>query len=237
MTELVAVDGLRHSYDGHVAVDDVSFVVRAGEVCGYLGPNGAGKTTTFNALAGLLRPTAGRVSIAGCSHVDDPLGARRALGYVPDDGALYPLLSAREHYALIADLYGLEPAAVVTSAMALSERLDAVATLDRRVDSLSRGQRQRVALIAGLLHAPRVLLLDEPLTGLDAHAIVEVKALLRERADAGCAVVFCSHVLDVVERLCDRCVIIDKGRVVVDEPTATLVAGASLEAVFRRVTA
>ena len=231
--------GVHKQYGDVHAVSGVDFVVPWGQVCGYLGPNGAGKSTTLRMLAGILTPTSGTISIAGHALATSPLEARRALGFVPDSGALYGLLSAREHIALISDLYELPPTATHERGQELLRLFEVADLEDRRVDTLSKGQRQKVALAMGLLHEPRVLLLDEPLSGLDASAARVLKDLLRGLADRGNAVLYSSHILDVVERLCDRAVILSAGRVVADAPTSELVArGAdkTLESVFHSLT-
>ena len=235
----IEVAGVHKSYGDVRAVAGLDFVVPWGQVCGYLGPNGAGKSTTIRMLAGILAPSGGAIRIAGHDLATDPLAARRALGFVPDSGALYGLLTAREHVALISDLYELEPTRTHERGQELL-RLFGVADLeDRRVDTLSKGQRQKVALTMGLLHEPRVLLLDEPLSGLDASAARVLKDLLRGLADRGNAVLYSSHILDVVERLCDRAVILHQGVLVADAPTSELVAQAAdktLESVFHSLT-
>ena len=235
----IEVRGVHKHYGDVRAVDGVDFVVPWGQVCGYLGPNGAGKSTTLRMLAGILSPTEGAILVAGHDLDTAPLEARRALGFVPDTGALYGLLSAREHIALVSDLYELEPGPTHERGQELL-RLFGVADLeDRRVDTLSKGQRQKVALSLGLLHEPRVLLLDEPLSGLDAAAARVLKDLLRGLADRGHAVLYSSHILDVVERLCDRAIILNAGRVVADAPTSELVQRGedkTLESVFHALT-
>lgn len=235
----IAVRGVHKQYGDVHAVVGVDFTVPWGQVCGYLGPNGAGKSTTIRMLAGILQPTSGSIAIAGHDLAAAPLEARRALGFVPDAGALYGLLSAREHVALIADLYELDPTRAHERAEELLSLFDASDLMDRRVDTLSKGQTQKVALTMGLLHEPRVLLLDEPLSGLDAASARVLKDLLRGFADRGNAVLYSSHILDVVERLCDRAVILHEGRIVADAPTGELVARGSdktLESVFHALT-
>jgi ABC-2 type transport system ATP-binding protein len=231
----VEVRSLRKSYEGKEVLHSISFSIPPGQVCGYLGPNGAGKSTTIRALAGILRPDAGTILIAGHDIADDPIEAKRAIGYVPETGALYGLLSAREHLHLIADLYSVpEDIAADRIRLALSDwTLTAVA--DRRLDTLSKGQRQKTAIAAALLHDPHVLLFDEPLNGLDVTAARKLKDTLRALAQSGRAILYCSHVLDVVERVCDRAIILDQGTIVADAPTTELVKrsrDATLESVF-----
>ncbi len=238
-TPAIEVRGIVKRYGDVRAVDGVDFVVPWGQVCGYLGPNGAGKSTTLSMLAGILEPTEGTIRVAGHDLGTEPLLARRALGYVPDSGALYGLLSAREHIALVSDLYELDPNATHQRGQELLTLFGVADLHDRRVDTLSKGQRQKVALSMGLLHEPRVLLLDEPLSGLDAAAARVLKELLRGLADRGAAVLYSSHILDVVERLCDRAIILSGGRIVADAPTSELVSRSedkTLESVFHALT-
>jgi ABC-2 type transport system ATP-binding protein len=237
----VAIDvvELAHRYGDKQVLHDVGFQVRWGEICGYLGPNGAGKSTTLKALVGLLRPSEGRVRIDGHDPASEDLTAREMIGYVSHEGGLYPLLSVREHLTLVADLHELDETqstAKTDELIALFEMKDFV---DKRIDSLSRGQRQRVALSCALLHDPKILLLDEPLTGLDVSAARALRAYLRQMADQGCAVLYSSHILDVVERVCDRAIILSGGRIVADAPTTELVqrsADKTLESVFHALT-
>ena len=211
---LVALTGFQHRYGEHVAVQGLDLAVRRGEVFGLLGPNGAGKTTTVRALVGLSTPTAGAVSIAGHDMVGAPLEAKRHLGYVPDGAPLYPNLSAREHLLLVGRLHGMDDAQIRAETDRLLGHLDLLDRAEEPIGRFSRGMRQKAALACAVLHRPEVLVLDEPLTGLDAPSAAMVKELLRAWADAGGAVLYTSHLLDVVERVCDRMLVLAKGRVV-----------------------
>ena len=235
----VVVEGLSHSYGDKAVLCDIGFQVQWGEICGYLGPNGAGKSTTLKAIVGLLRPSAGTVRIDGKDPASDDLSARAMLGYVSHEGGLYQLLSVREHRKLVADLHELDEEVSSKRTDELVALFEMTAFLGKRIDSLSRGQRQRVALCCALIHGPRVLLLDEPLTGLDVSAARALRKMLREMADDGCAILYCSHILDVVERVCDRAIILSDGRIVADAPTSQLVQQAedkTLESVFHALT-
>jgi len=232
----ISVCGLTHHYGEKEVLHSLDFTVPWGLITGYLGPNGAGKSTTLKVLSGLLDPTSGVVEIAGYPPTSQT--ARQTLGYLPDDGGLYGLLSPREHLALVSDLYELD------SKKALSRQEELVAMfgiedlLDTRIDSLSKGQKQRVALCCSLLHEPKVLLLDEPLAGLDIFAVRKFRDELRRLANEGAAVLYCSHILDVVERLCDHTVILMEGRVVTAGATKELVSNSTektLESVFQQL--
>ena len=237
----VAIDvaGLTHRYGDREVLHQVGFQVRWGEICGYLGPNGAGKSTTLKTLVGLLRPSEGRVRIDGNDPNGEDLTSREMVGYVSHEGGLYPLLSVREHLTLVADLHELDEGVSDRRTDELIALFEMSTFIDKRIDSLSRGQRQRVALCCALVHDPKVLLLDEPLTGLDVSAARALRRRLREMADQGCAVLYSSHILDVVERVCDRAIILADGRIVADEPTSELVQRSddkTLESVFHALT-
>jgi len=208
------VEGLVRRYGRIEAVAGVSLHVEAGEIVGFLGANGAGKTTTLRCVAGLLTPDAGVVRVAGADLAREPRVARARLGFVPDRPFLYDRLTAREFLAFVAALYDLPADAAERRAEALLARLDLAADAGRTLDGYSLGMRQKTAVVAALLHAPPLLLLDEPIHGLDPASTRTLKRLLREHADAGGGVLVSTHLLDVAERLCDRVVILRAGRVV-----------------------
>ncbi len=207
----LAVRGLQRRYGRFVAVDRLDLDVRPGEILGFLGPNGAGKTTTLRCCAGLLRPDAGEITIAGASLAREPMRARAAFGFVPDRPFLYDRLSAREFLDFVAALYDVAPAEGRARADALIARLDLADVADDLIETYSHGMRQKASVAAALLHDPPLLMLDEPLTGLDPHGARVLKDLLRERAQRGLGVLVSTHLLDVAERLCDRVVILHQG--------------------------
>ena len=236
---MIRVEQLCKSYGDVDALRSISFEVPPGQVCGYVGPNGAGKTTTVRILAGLLRPSAGRASVAGFDVGEDRLEAKRRIGYVCETGAVYSTLTVSEYLALVGALHHMEQADVAARCDRMLRLFGIDDAADRRLGTLSKGMRQKVVISAALLHDPDVLLLDEPLSGLDANATVVIKQLVRGLAERGKAVLYCSHVLDVVERVCDRVVILDQGEVVADGPTAELIASArnsTLESLVRSLT-
>jgi ABC-2 type transport system ATP-binding protein len=231
----LVVESLARHFGALAAVADVSLEVRAGEIVGFLGANGAGKTTTLRCVAGLLAPDAGSIMVAGADLAREPRVAKARMGFVPDKPLLYDKLSAREFLAFVAALYDLPAAAAERRAEALLARLELAPHAHRTLDGYSLGMRQKTSLVAALLHSPPLLLLDEPLTGLDPAAARVLKDLLREHAAAGGGVLVSTHLLDVAERLCDRVIILRAGRVVADGTLATLRggdAGRSLEDVF-----
>jgi ABC-2 type transport system ATP-binding protein len=205
----IVVEDYHKIYGTTVAVAGLSFRVDAGEILGLVGPNGAGKTTTLRALAGILTPTRGRLFIAGHDIVQEPVLAKSSLAYIPDEPHLFDRLTVWEHFrfsAAVYRLYNWEP-----RAEALLQRLELVEKRDALASELSRGMRQKVAIGYGYLHAPRVLMLDEPLTGLDPRGIRTMKDLIREAAASGTAVVVSSHLLSLFEDLCTSVLILHRG--------------------------
>ena len=236
---MIEVSDLRIQYGAVLAVKGVSFQVEPGQICGYLGPNGAGKSSTVRALVGIQPPTSGEVRICGLDLLTQRLEAQRLLGYVPDNAAAYSLLSGREYLSLVADLYEIPEATTTARIDELLGRFDLAEVAARAIATFSKGQRQKLVLATALLHEPRVLILDEPLSGLDAHAIRTVKELLQDLAKQGCTILFCSHLLEVVERLCQRVIVLHQGTVVANAPTSELVALSrerTLESVFLALT-
>jgi ABC-2 type transport system ATP-binding protein len=207
---LIRVDDYHKTYRETVAVDGLSFEVAAGSIMGLVGPNGAGKTTTMRALAGIIRPTSGRLSIAGHDVVHDSLAAKRELAYIPDDPKLFDALTVWEHLEFIASAYRVDD--FVSKGEALIEQFELVEKRGALAQELSRGMRQKVAICCAYLHEPKAILFDEPLTGLDPYAIRTLKASIADRAASGAAVVVSSHLLVLVEDLCTHLLILNKGR-------------------------
>jgi ABC-2 type transport system ATP-binding protein len=238
---MIEVSELRKSYDGVAAVRGISFAVPAGEVLGLVGPNGAGKTTTLRCLAGIITPTAGRVRVGGIDLADSPVEAKRRLAFVPDEPQLFDYLTVEEHLRFVARVYGVADADA--RATPLLEELELAGKRRALPGELSRGMRQKLAIACGLLHDPQVLLLDEPLTGLDPVGIRRMKGTITARARAGTAVVLSSHLLHLVEELCTRLLVVRRGRAVaygtMDEIIADRpeLAGLSLEEMFVELTA
>jgi ABC-2 type transport system ATP-binding protein len=235
---MIEVDDLRHSYAKPV-LEGVSFRVGAGEVVGYLGPNGAGKSTTLRILAGMLVPASGRVRVAGLDPLVEPTKVKAVIGYVPESGALYETFSPIEYLTLIGRLHGLADALVEDRSRRMLEAFDLGGKRSMRMTSFSKGMKQKVVLVAALIHDPKVLFLDEPLNGLDAASTVTVKETIRRLAAMGKTVFWSSHLMDVVERVADRVIVIDRGHVVADGTIADLRArtgDATLEDVFQRLT-
>jgi len=236
----LVVHELQCRYGDFTAVDGLSLEVRPGEIVGFLGPNGAGKTSTLRACAGLMRPASGEITIAGASLGRDPLAAKANAGFVPDDPFLYELLSASEFFDFVAALYHVPPAVARERARAMMSNLELGEVANHLIESYSLGMRQKTSVIAALLHDPPLLMLDEPLGGLDPRGARALKDLLHERAARGCGVLVSTHLLDVAERLCDRVVILHRGRVLATGSLDELRGArgdATLEDVFLELTA
>ncbi len=236
MADLLRLASVTRRFGDVVAVSQLDLVVHPGEVFGLLGPNGAGKTTTVRLLCGLLAPTAGELSIDGHDVQSAPLAARRSLGYVPDGAPLYPALSPLQHLHLVGRLHALEEKHLEAESRRLLEVLGLADRANDPVGTFSRGMRQKTALACAILHRPKLLVLDEPLSGLDAPTAAMFKEVLRGWADRGGAVLYTSHLLDVVERVCDRMAILADGKLVavgsLDELRSRAGSEGTLEQVF-----
>jgi ABC-2 type transport system ATP-binding protein len=211
---LIETRSLVKRYGDKTAVDQVSFEVYGGEIFGFLGPNGAGKTTTIKMIAGLLQPTSGSVNVGGYDVQTQPIQAKAASGYVPDEPNLYAKLTGRELLRFVGDLYGLDRPQVERRITELLRLFDLEQAGDDTIDSYSHGMQQKTALAAALVHDPKVLVLDEPTVGLDPRSARLIKDLLRQMAERGSAIFLSTHILEIAERMCDRIGIINQGRLI-----------------------
>lgn len=234
----IEIRGITHRYGETLALEDVNLDVAAGEVVGYLGPNGAGKSTTVKLLLGLMAPTTGTIRVAGIDIARDPIEVRRRVGYLPEIASLFEGLTPLEHALFSGRIRGLDDATIERRTHATLAAFDLTDRMHDPIRGFSKGMRQKVSILLATLHAPQVLLLDEPLSGLDAGAARILKELVRGFAHRGAAVLYCSHVLDVVERVCDRAAILDHGRIVAlgtIEELRSRTSETTLEAVFQSV--
>jgi ABC-2 type transport system ATP-binding protein len=239
---VLRIRGLVKRYGDVQAVAGIDLDVPTGQLVGLLGPNGAGKSTTLRILMGMLPPTSGTVEVAGIDVVRDPLAVKRIAGYVPESGAVFETLTGREYLTLVAELYRLP----VTDATARAGQLGELFQLDPRLlereqlAAYSKGTRQKVVIISALLHRPKIVLFDEPLNGLDANATLAFKTLVTTLAREGTTIIYCSHLLDIVERVCERVIVLNRGTIVADGSAARLLADTgetTLESAFTRLTA
>ena len=219
---MLELKNVSKSYRSIPAVENVSFILKEGEVLGYLGPNGSGKSTTVKMVIGMIQPTRGKVFFAGRNIHDDLAAYRSQLGYVPEEAQVYTHLSGLEYLQLIGRLRGMQEPLIEHKARTLLQLLSLEAAQYSALSDYSKGMKQRVLIAAALLHDPRLIVFDEPLSGLDAVSARLFKDLLVLLAREGKAILYISHVLEVVERVCDRVIVLARGRVVADAPPAEL---------------
>jgi ABC-2 type transport system ATP-binding protein len=240
---MIELQGLSKTYakGGVKAVKDLSLTVAKGELFGFLGPNGAGKTTTIKMMVGLLRPDAGQVTIGGIDARREPLRAKAIMGYCPDEPVLYDKMTGARFLGFIADVFGVSAADREARVRELAETFEMGGALADPISSYSHGMRQKTSLMAALLHDPEVLILDEPIVGLDPRAAFTLKETMRRLCAAGKTVFFSTHIMEVAERLCDRVGIVSHGELIAAAPLAELRAragerDATLEKLFLEMT-
>lgn len=196
------------------AVDDLSIEVNSGEVVGFIGANGAGKSTTIKCITGVLPYSIGQITVCGIDLAKNPVEAKKNIGYVSDNYSVYDKLTGRQYVNFIADVYGVSLEDRIERLANLANRFELTDKLDSVINSYSHGMRQKIAVIGALIHEPKLWILDEPLTGLDPQSAHELKKLMREHCEKGNSVFFSSHVLEIVEKLCDRVVVIKQGKII-----------------------
>jgi ABC-2 type transport system ATP-binding protein len=246
LNPIVQLRHLTMSYGDTSVLHGISLDVAPGQVLGYIGPNGAGKSTTVKILIGVLRGFGGQARVCGYDVATHPLEVKRRIGYVPESAALYEMLTPMEYLRFVGRLYGLDERQIEQRGREMLELFGLSKEADQRIASFSKGMRQKVLITAGMIHNPDVLFLDEPLSGLDANGVVTVKEIIAGLAQRGKTIFYCSHVMDVVERVADRIVIIASGRVIADGTFVELQAqmaagregagGESLERIFTQLT-
>jgi ABC-2 type transport system ATP-binding protein len=238
---MVSLEQLTKRFGSQTAVDGISIEIPAGQIVGFLGPNGAGKSTTLKMMTGMLQPTSGRATVCGFDVQREPMEAKRRVGYVPESGAVFESLTGLEYLEMIAALYGIPKEAArerIKQFIAFFD-LSFNTLTEKLLGAYSKGMRRKVVITSALLHNPPLILFDEPLDGLDANAAVGFKALIQTLAREGKTIVYSSHILDVVERVCHRVIIIDKGKLLLDGKPDELVAAGnagSLERLFTQLT-
>jgi ABC-2 type transport system ATP-binding protein len=235
---MLELKNITKKYSAIPVVKDVSFAVRPGEILGYLGPNGAGKTTTIKMLAGLLEPTKGEISFQGTNIKKDIVEYKKRIGYVPEQSEIYPHLSALEYLLMVGRLRHLPERSVKEKIIEFLKLFSLYEDMDAPISSYSKGMRQKVLLSAALLHNPEVLLLDEPLSGLDVTTSMVVKDIVHQLALENKMILYSSHVLEVTEKICTRVIIIHKGTIVANdsvENLRNLMKLPSLEEIFSQL--
>jgi ABC-2 type transport system ATP-binding protein len=238
MNTVITVADLFKSYASPV-LKNISFQVNTGEIIGYIGPNGAGKSTTIKILTGLIADFEGEVSVLGMDIRKEPIEVKKRIGYIPENAALYDTLTPLEYLEFVGNLYGLNRNLIQKKATDLLSVFGLADHKEDRMNTFSKGMRQKVLLISGMLHNPTILFLDEPLSGLDANAVILVKEILSQLKQAGKTIFYSSHIMDVVEKISDRIMIINKGEMIANGSFADLNAQAksgSLEQLFTELT-
>jgi len=238
---VISLRELTKRFGNQVAVDSLSFEIPSGQIVGFLGPNGAGKSTTLKMLTGMLEPTSGTATVCGFDLCGQVIEVKRRVGFVPESGAVFESLTGLEYLEMVAALYSIPAEAALERIRQFIAFFDlSFDTLtDKLLGAYSKGMRRKVVITSALLHNPPVVFFDEPLDGLDANAAVGFKALIQTLAREGKTIVYSSHILDVVERVCDRVIIIDKGRMLLDGKPDELVAlhgAGTLERLFTQLT-
>ncbi len=238
MTPVIQLQNIHKSYGSTPVLKGIDLSVSSGQIVGYIGPNGAGKSTTIKILIGMLPDFAGEATVLGMDVKTQALDIKRRIGYVPENAALYDTLTPMEYLQFIGQLYDLDAIHSERKALELLRLFQLSDHTTARMTTFSKGMRQKVLLISGLLHNPDVIFLDEPLSGLDANAVVLVKEIMRQLANSGKTIFYSSHIMDVVEKISDRIIIIDKGQIIADGTFAELQhqRPESLEQLFAELT-
>lgn len=229
---MLKIEGLTKTYGKKKAVDNLSLHIKPGEIYGFIGHNGAGKTTTIKSCCGIVRPDSGVIHIDGISISDNPMECKRRLAYIPDNPDLYVFLTGIKYLNFIADVYAIPAGERDKRIKKYSDMLELTNDLAQPISAYSHGMKQKLAIIAALIHEPKLMIMDEPFVGLDPKAAHIVKQLMRDICDRGGAVFFSTHVLEVAEKLCDQVAIIKNGRLIVSGNMEEVKGNTSLESVF-----
>lgn len=229
---MLKIEHLTKAYGDKKAVVDLSLHIRPGEIYGFIGHNGAGKTTTLKSCCGILRYDSGEITVDGVSMRTDPLGCKRRMAYIPDNPDLYEFMTGIQFLNFVADVFGVGAAERQERIRRYADAFELTADLAQSVSAYSHGMKQKLAIIAALIHAPRLIVMDEPFVGLDPKASHLLKTFMREMCDGGSAIFFSTHVLEVAEKLCDKVAIIKAGRLVRSGTMDEVRGDSSLEDVF-----
>lgn len=229
---MLVINHLTKTFGDKLAVDDLSLHIAPGEICAFIGHNGAGKTTTIKACCGILQPDSGEIFIAGKSVANDPIACKKELAYIPDNPDLYEFLSGIQYLNFVADIFGVSQEDRQSRIHRYADLFDLTSDLAQPVSSYSHGMKQKLAIISAWLHEPKLILMDEPFVGLDPKAAHILKGMMREHCDAGGAIFFSTHVLEVAEKLCDKVAIIRRGKLVRSGTMDEVRGDDSLEEVF-----
>lgn len=234
----ISIKGVEKWYGDKQILKDINLTIEPGQVIGYIGPNGAGKSTTVKILTGLITDFSGSVTISGSDIRTETSEAKRKTGYIPENAELYDPLTPLEYLDFTGKLYGMTEAEIAIKAIRLLRSFELEEQANKRMDTFSKGMRQKVLIIAGIIHNPEIIILDEPLSGLDANAVIVVKEMISLLAKEGKTVFYCSHMMDVVEKISDRIILIHEGVITADGSFETLKAqyGHTLEHIFSRLT-
>jgi ABC-2 type transport system ATP-binding protein len=214
MQPIISISNLTKNYGSKEVLKGITLDIYPGQVLGYIGPNGAGKSTTVKILCGLITDFDGEVIIKGVNVKEEPTKVKSFIGYVPELAELYDVLTPGEFLSFMGDLYGLDPAVSEERILKMLTAFDLHNNINQRMDTFSKGMRQKVLIASGLLHNPDIIILDEPLSGLDANSVIIIKELISKLAQDGKTIFYCSHMMDVVEKVSDKIVLIDDGRIV-----------------------
>ncbi|MDI9319224.1 MAG: ABC transporter ATP-binding protein [Phycisphaerales bacterium] len=238
MQPLISLQNVSKQYGEKTVLNNVNIDIFPAQIIGYIGPNGAGKSTTVKILTGVIQDYTGLVTINGRDIKEDILGLKQMIGYVPELADLYDLLTPNEYLHFIGALYNLPDFIIKERSQKILQSFGLLENIDQRMDSFSKGMRQKVLLTAGILHNPSIVILDEPMSGLDANAVIVVKELLQVLKQEGKTIFYCSHMMDVVEKVSDRIVLIDKGTIIANDTIEALRDGSdnSLEKIFAKMT-
>ncbi len=237
-TPLIQIRDLRKFYGDKEVLKGINLDVYPGQVIGYIGPNGAGKSTTVKILTGLIPDFKGEVIVNGISMAENPLEIKKLIGYVPENAEIYDVLTPMEYLDFIGKLYGMEQNALTERAEKLLTAFSLGTNINDRMDTFSKGMKQKVLLIAGIINNPKIIVLDEPLSGLDANAVIMIKELILRLSQEGKTIFYCSHMMDVVEKVSDRILLINKGEIIADGSFESLKQNHSdtLERIFSKLT-